>query len=98
MKGELVYRKKETLEGYIREMVVRRLYRPVPGCRHLFKYRFFFGTDTGTCLVRYHNERGKGDHKHLKGAEIPYLFRSLETTFSDFLADVSAAMEERSVE
>jgi hypothetical protein len=93
MKGELLYREKQTREGYIREMVVWRLQRPVPGCRHLFKYRFFFGTDTGKCIVRYDNERGKGDHKHLEGIEIPFLFRSLETSFIEFLDDIAAVMD-----
>ena len=73
-------------------MIVWRLHKPVPGCRHQFKYRFFFGRDDGTCLFRYDNERGKGDHKHLEGAELPYLFRSLEDTFADFLADIATVM------
>jgi hypothetical protein len=53
----------------------------------------FFGTDDGTCLVRYDNERGKGDHKHLEGVQLPYLFRNLEATFADFLADIATVMD-----
>lgn len=74
--------------GYIQEEVVWLLNKPVSGCRHLFKYRFFFGRDDGICLVRYDNERDKGDHKHIAGTECPYIFRTLETAFIDFLADV----------
>ncbi|WP_366949727.1 DUF6516 family protein [Geobacter sp.] len=33
---------------------------------------FYCGRLDGTCLVRYDNERGKGDHKHLQGTEQPY--------------------------
>ena len=91
MNAELIFSKKEVFNGYIRELVVWRLPQPVPGCRHRFKYRFYFGTDDGRCLVRYDNERGKGDHKHLQGVECPYLFTSIEAAFTDFLADCGAA-------
>ena len=67
MKGELIFREKQTLDGYIREMIIWRLHKPVSGCRHQFKYRFFFGREDGTCLVHYDNEPGKGDHKHIGG-------------------------------
>lgn len=88
MNATLIFRQKETRDGFIREMVVWRLNKPVSGCRHLFKYRFFFGREDGTCLVRYDNERGKGDHKHIDGAECPYIFRGLEAAFTDFVADI----------
>jgi hypothetical protein len=71
---------------------VWHLDKPVPGCRHLFKYRFYFGRDDGTCLVRYDNERGKGDHKHIGRSEYPYIFRSLEAAFTDFNADINAIL------
>ncbi len=93
MKAEMIFREKITRDSFIREMVVWRLVKPVHGCRHPFKYRFYFGKDDGSCLVRYDNERGKGDHKHIKGVECPYLFRSLEAVFDDFLADIDAVME-----
>jgi hypothetical protein len=95
MKAECLFKEKQTREGYIREMVVWRLGKPVAGCRHQFKYRFYFGTVDGACLVRYDNERGKGDHKHLEGAELPYLFRGLEATFADFLTDITAVLANR---
>ena len=93
MKAEMIFREKITGDNYIREMVVWRLEMPVHGCRHTFKYRFYFGRDDGVCLVRYDNERGKGDHRHIDGTECPYLFRSLEALFDDFLADIDAVME-----
>ena len=95
MKAECIFKEKHTREGFIREMVVWRLARPVAGCRHQFKYRFYFGSIDGSCLVRYDNERGKGDHKHLEEAELPYLFRGLESTFSDFLADITTVLANR---
>jgi hypothetical protein len=89
MNATLILQKKEARDGYIRETVVWRLNKPVPGCRHMFKYRFYFGRDDGTCLVRYDNERSKGDHKHIGGTECPYIFRSLEAAFTDFNADIN---------
>lgn len=96
MIATLIFQQKNTKDGYIQEMVVWRLDKPVPGCRHLFKYRFYFGRDDGTCLVRYDNERGKGDHKHIAGTECPYIFRSLEAAFTDFLADIKTIQNEDS--
>jgi hypothetical protein len=43
----------------------------------------------GVCRVRYDNERGKGDHRHLGGVEAPYRFRSLERLLADFWRDVN---------
>lgn len=94
MTATLLFRQKEARDGYIREMVVWRLVKPVSGCRHLFKYRFYFGRDDGLCLVRYDNERGKGDHKHFGGIECPYIFRTLEAAFTDFLADIETVLHE----
>ena len=88
MNATQLFRKKDVRDGFIREMVVWSLDKPVTGCRHLFKYRFYFGRDDGSCLVRYDNERGKGDHKHFMGKECPYIFRNLEAAFIDFNTDI----------
>lgn len=93
MSAELIFSQKETRGGYIREMVVWRLQQPVSGCEHLFKYRFYFGIDGGACLVRYDNERGKGDHKHIADSEHPYLFQGLKQLLFDFDSDIKQAME-----
>jgi hypothetical protein len=92
MKAELIYNEKISEGGYIQELVVWLLEKPVPGCRHLFKYRLYFVTDDGTCLVRYDNERGKGDHKHVTGMEDSYIFITLQTVFTDFNADIDTAL------
>jgi hypothetical protein len=42
-------------------------------------------------VVGYDNERGKGDHKHLRGVEVPYRFVDVQTLVADFMADVEAA-------
>lgn len=88
MGAELIFRSKQLVSGVIIEMVIWELPSPLPGCRHPFKYRLFCGTMDGTCLVRYDNERGKGDHRHLKGAEQPYEFKNIRGLIEDFRRDV----------
>jgi hypothetical protein len=40
--------------------------------------------------VGFDNERGKGDHCHLDGIELPYTFASVEQLVEDFIAAVAA--------
>jgi hypothetical protein len=74
------------------ELVVWRLVRPLQGCEHRFKYRLAY-VIRGNCLVRYDNEAGKGDHRHVGKRERPYKFTSLEKLQADFWADVARAEE-----
>jgi hypothetical protein len=93
MKARLLYSIKETQGGFIRQLIVWHLQKPVEGCTHLFKYRFFFGTDEGVCLVRYDNERGKGDHRHSADKEQPYSFQGVKQLLSDFDLDIKQILE-----
>jgi len=97
MKAELILRQKAKLDGYTREMIVWRLQKPVSGCRHLFKYRLYFGRDDGVCLVRYDNERGKGDHKHYGEQTCSYLFQGVKQLMLDFAGDVSQVLNEEGI-
>lgn len=38
---------------------------PLPGSAHPFKYRLAFMVN-GKCILRYDNERAKGDHRHIE--------------------------------
>ena len=38
--------------------------------------------------LRYDNEAGKGDHKHVGEREVPYCFTDLATLQADFWKDV----------
>ena len=69
------------------EVVVWRVREPVPPASHPFKYRlaYVFG---GQCVLRYDNERGKGDHRHVGNAESVYAFTTPEQLMSDFEAEV----------
>lgn len=48
----------------------------------------------GQCVLRYDNEAGKGDHKHLNGREFAYRFTSVQTLLIDFWRDVDASSPE----
>ena len=69
-------------------MVIWRVARPVPPSTHGLKYRLFYGY-AGERIVGYDNERGKGDHRHVRGRESRYRFTTPEQLIADFLADVA---------
>jgi len=74
------------------EMAIWSLPQPLPGSAHGFKYRLAFVVD-GECVLRYDNEAGKGDHRHVRGNEQPYAFVSVDQLVDDFWADVTAWKE-----
>ena len=83
----LLHERIELPDDAIVETAIWRLSRPTPDRPHAFKYRLYFGRG-GKCLVRYDNESGKGDHKHISGKEKPYRFVSVRKLREDFWADV----------
>jgi hypothetical protein len=74
-------------DGSIVEIAIWELAAPLPPCRHRYKYRSLFGMP-GTCWVRYDNERGKGDHRHVGACEETYAFTTLDALLADFEWDV----------
>ena len=76
------------------ELVVWRVPERVRGSAHDLEYRLALVT-SGRCVLRYDNEAGKGDHKHLGSLEVPYAFRGLERLQADFWVDVESWLEER---
>ncbi len=76
-------------DGSILELVVWKVDTPVPPTEHGYKYRAVYVLD-GQRIVGFDNERGKGDHRHLDGKELPYTFTSVEQLVEDFIAAVSA--------
>jgi hypothetical protein len=45
------------------------------------------------CILRYDNERGKGDHRHLGDSEEPFEFTSLEALYEAFQADMERILQ-----
>lgn len=73
------------------ELVVWRL----PGSKHLLKYRFAYVVGR-VCVVRYDNEAGKGDHRHVGGQQSAYGFSGPERLLADFQADIARWNDENS--
>jgi hypothetical protein len=94
-KAVALYEDKAVLpDGSILQFRILRVPEPVEGSAHSHKYSLFYGR-RGERIVGYDNERLKGDHRHVRGAESPYLFTSPEQLIRDFLADVRAAMADK---
>ena len=89
----LLYRREDRDDGTVLELRLWRLTKSVPPSPHLFKYALFYGRP-GTHLVLFDNERGKGDHKHIREVETPYVFTTPEALVADFLAAVRAVKAE----
>jgi hypothetical protein len=70
------------------EVVVWRVQEPVPPSPHKFKYRLAYIVN-GECVLRYDNERGKGDHRHAGDAETSYVFTTPDRLMADFEVDVT---------
>ena len=74
-------------ENSFAEIVVWSLTSPLSGSSHSYKYRLALVIN-GYCVLRYDNETGKGDHKHIGDEEFPYIFTTAKALLDDFWNDV----------
>ena len=70
------------------EVVIWHVPEPVSPSTHSFKYRLAYVVDE-QCVLRYDNERDKGDHRHTETTEEPYAFSTPDQLMADFEADVA---------
>lgn len=89
MKAELLMRERRVLEVGFVEVIVWMLPQALSGSTHSFKYRLAYIVEC-ECVLRYDNESGKGDHRHVGTEETAYEFVSVDQLLDDFLADVAA--------
>jgi hypothetical protein len=89
MRAELLLRERRVLESGFIEVIVWRLPEPLRGSTHSLKYRLAYVVES-ECVLRYDNEAGKGDHRHVGKRQMPYVFVSVDQLLDDFLADVAA--------
>lgn len=90
MRAELLIDERHVLDdSTFVEIVVWRVLRPVRRSHHRFKYRLAL-VRAGTCILRYDNEAGKGDHRHLGEAQRRYPFTDPDSLLADFWRDVAA--------
>ena len=88
MKAELLLRERRVLsETAFVEVIIWRLPIAMEGSRHAFKYRLAL-VSQGVCVLRYDNEAGKGEHRHVGERQVPYYFTDLQTLQTDFWMDV----------
>ena len=71
------------------EIVIWQVPHPVRGSSHTLKYRLAL-VARGECVLRYDNEVGKGDHRHIGRLEADYEFKGYERLLEDFWTDVQA--------
>lgn len=91
MPGALLQRSRVKLsDNRFADIVIWQFPEPEPesGSRHSFKYRLALVIDE-VCVLRYDNESGKGDHKHVGAREVFYPFTTLDQLVDDFWADVA---------
>jgi hypothetical protein len=95
MKAEALAQERHVLaEDPFVEVVVWRVSRPVRGSTHRLKYRLALVV-AGECVLRYDNETGKGDHRHVGDVETPYVYSGYVKLLADFWADVDAWRQRR---
>ena len=93
MPSRLYRRFKRYLNGtdYIR-VVIWEVDPAVLGSEHNFKYSMAY-VASGVCVMRYDNERGKGDHKHLSDQEVNIDFVTIEQLLDDFISEAISLHE-----
>ncbi|AXF77068.1 DUF6516 family protein [Erwinia tracheiphila] len=69
------------------ELVIWEVDPAVKTSNHKYKYRLAYIV-SNTCVVRYDNEAGKGDHKHIGDTEVKTIFTAVQQLLKDFWTDV----------
>jgi len=85
---ELFNRRVPIAEQAFAELVLWEVPEPLSGSKHRYKYRLAFVVD-GECVLRYGNEAGKGDHRHIGDGEKSYTFSGPRQLMADFSHDIA---------
>lgn len=88
MKAKLLVDRRVTLTatGFV-ELVLWHVPQPVKGSSHGYKYRLAYVVD-GVCVLRFDNEAGEGDHKHVGDEESRIAFTGPDQLLADFCSEV----------
>jgi len=93
MPAELLLDERHILgEAAFAEIVVWRVPVSVRGSAHEYRYRLALVVD-GECMLRYDNEAGKGDHRHVGDKEYEYRFKNAEQLLADFWNDIEEMLK-----
>ena len=94
MKAKLLVKRRIVLSiGQFAEVVIWQVPKAIAGSAHAFKYRLAF-VASGNCVIRYDNEAGKGDHRHIGESEKAYRFTDLDQLMADFERDIARWQDE----
>ena len=69
------------------EVVFWEVSESLEGSEHQYRYRLAL-VIKGECVMRYGNEAGKGDHKHIGNKVSDYDFTDIDRLLTDFWNDV----------
>ena len=69
------------------EVVIWTFPQPLAGSAHSYNDRLVL-VSKNICVLRYDNEAGKGDHKHVDGLEVEYDFAGIDRLLTDFYNEV----------
>ena len=90
---QLLHRRVVLADDVFAELLLWDVPVPVFGSRHNYKYSLAL-VCAGVCVLRYDNERGKGDHRHIDNIEMAYPFKDVSTLLSDFQSDMERWLNE----
>lgn len=94
MRAKLLVKRRIVLStNQFAEVVIWQVPRTITGSAHVFKYRLAFVV-SGKCVIRYDNEAGKGDHRHVGESEKAYRFVDLDRLMADFERDIARWQDE----
>lgn len=85
---ELMNRRIQIADNAFATIRILQVAPAILGSKHQYKYSLAYIVE-GVCVMRYDNERGKGDHKHIGDREYPVLFTSIENLIASFQNDIS---------
>jgi hypothetical protein len=96
MKARLILKNRRYLrQNAFVEIVLWDVPAPVRESAHSVKYSLSLVVNE-VCVMRYDNEAGKGDHKHVGPVELRYEFRDVDGLMQDFAEDVRRWLDEDS--
>ncbi len=88
MKAQQIFNRRVVLaNNAFGELVLWRVPHSVRGSTHPQKYSLAYVVD-GICVVRYDDEAGKGDHRHIGDTELPLDFSGPDELLAEFWRDV----------
>lgn len=83
----LLHERRQLLTQAFAELRVWQVPQPVQRSAHSHKYALAYIV-AGVCVLRYDDEAGKGDHKHIGIVEASYRFTTSGQLLTDFCQDV----------